>query len=120
MDLQQELKSLKALLLSRPPSFTAPGASSPGPSTTYPYSSNLPFGAGAGPGTPNLTSGGGSSSPSPFLSGRSTIPAWQLAASARTPAPDAGTTSKEGDALTASGVLVDSASGDVQKEAESP
>ncbi|KAG8903161.1 peroxisomal membrane protein pex14 [Tulasnella sp. 403] len=79
-DVQQELKSLKALLLSRPQSlpFSAgtPGSASPTPTRGSPGA--LPYGVGA---SPQQTPGSaeGASAATNLLSGRPLIPAWQLA-----------------------------------------
>lgn len=91
-DVQAELKSLKTLLLSRPSQPTTPSMGYPQPP---PSSTALPYGVGTptGSSTANLPYGaapGLSSSPPPgpnsgyLLSGRPSIPAWQLAAAAGT------------------------------------
>lgn len=88
-DVQAELKSLKALLLQRPSQPSTPSMGYPQP----PSSTALPFGVGTptGSSTSNLPFGAApatSSSPPPgpnssyLLSGRPSIPAWQLAAAA--------------------------------------
>ncbi|KAG8911208.1 peroxisomal membrane protein pex14 [Tulasnella sp. 417] len=87
-DVQAELKSLKALLLQRPSQPSTPSIGYPQP----PSSTGLPYGVGTPTGsTSNLPFGaapGVSSSPPPgpnssyLLSGRPSIPAWQLAAAA--------------------------------------
>ncbi|KAG8918757.1 peroxisomal membrane protein pex14, partial [Tulasnella sp. 408] len=85
-EVQAELKSLKALLLQRPSQPSTPSMGYPQPSST-----SLPFGVGTptASSTSNLPFGaapGASSSPPPgpnssyLLSGRPSIPAWQLAA----------------------------------------
>ncbi|KAG8954123.1 peroxisomal membrane protein pex14 [Tulasnella sp. 419] len=100
-DLQQELKSLKALLLSRGPSF--PGPSTPTSSSTYNTSTYLGS---------NYPSTPGPVSNSPFLNSRPSIPAWQLASSSspsgqKTKSPQ--TSPKSGnDNLTTSGQITDS------------
>ncbi|KAG9006940.1 peroxisomal membrane protein pex14 [Tulasnella sp. JGI-2019a] len=104
-DVQQELKSLKALLLSRPQPFSPAPAS--GMSTQYPYSttSSLPYGLGGTPGVAVPTQSSGLN----LLSGRPSIPAWQLAtrpASSAPPEVKDKEKDKDGEDLAASGVLV--------------
>ncbi|KAG8869641.1 peroxisomal membrane protein pex14 [Tulasnella sp. 331] len=111
-DVQQELKSLKALLLSRPQPFS----SAPGMPTQYPYSatSSLPYGlggsTGAGVQSPTTQSPGSGLN---LLSGRPSIPAWQLASRPISASPEIKGEAaiikgkeKEGEDLAASGVLV--------------
>jgi len=112
-DVQQELKSLKTLLLSRPQPYTS---SSTHYSAPYSGTSSLPYGAASSPGVGLL--GGG----------RPSIPAWQLAAkpipvstSDDSNSEKGNEKEKEGEDLGASGVLVageNAAAGAAQGDSE--